>query len=56
MLSILSWAIIFEKITRIKNLNKLAMRFESNFWSGIKIDQIKNDIGTTLRIHTKQYS
>ena len=47
MLSILSWAIIFEKITRIKNLNKLAMRFESNFWSGIKIDQIKNDIGTT---------
>ena len=47
MLSIFSWAIIFEKITRIKNLNKLAMRFESNFWSGIKIDQIKNDIGTT---------
>ena len=47
MLSIFSWAIIFEKITRIKNLNKLAMRFESNFWSGIKIDQIKDDIGTT---------
>ena len=47
MLSIFSWAIIFEKVTRIKNLNKLAMRFESNFWSGIKIDQIKNDIGTT---------
>ncbi len=47
MLSILSWAIIFEKITRIKNLNKLAIKFENNFWSGIKIDQIKNDIGTT---------
>jgi len=47
MLSIFSWAIIFEKITRIKNLNKLAMRFESSFWSGIKIDQIKDDIGTT---------
>ena len=47
MLSIFSWAIIFEKITRIKNLNKLAMRFESNFWSGIKIDQIRDDIGTT---------
>lgn len=47
MLSIFSWAIIFEKVTRIKKLNKLAMRFESNFWSGIKIDQIKDDIGKT---------
>ena len=47
MLSIFSWAIIFEKITKIKNLNKLAIKFENNFWSGIKIDQIKDNIGTT---------
>ena len=45
MLSIFSWAIIFEKITKIKSLNKLGSNFENNFWSGIKIDQIKNDIG-----------
>ncbi len=45
MLSIFSWAIIFEKITKIKSLNKLASNFESTFWSGIKIDKIKEDIG-----------
>ena len=47
MLSIFSWAIIFEKITKIKNLNKLANNFENTFWSGIKIDKIKDDIGIT---------
>ena len=45
MLSIFSWAIIFEKITKIKSLNKLASNFENTFWSGIKIDKIKEDIG-----------
>ena len=45
MLSIFSWAIIFEKITKIKNLNKLASSFENTFWSGIKIDKIKDGIG-----------
>ena len=45
MLSIFSWAIIFEKITRIKTLNKLANNFENTFWSGIKIEKIKDDIG-----------
>ena len=45
ILSIFSWAIIFEKITKIKNLNKLANNFENRFWSGIKIDKIKEDIG-----------
>ena len=47
MLSIFSWAIIFEKITKIKNLNKLASSFENTFWSGIKIDKIKDGIGIT---------
>ena len=45
ILSIFSWAIIFEKITRIKTLNKLANSFENTFWSGIKIEKIKDDIG-----------
>ena len=45
MLSIFSWAIIFEKITKIKSLNKLANNFENTFWSGIKIEKIKDDIG-----------
>ena len=45
MLSIFSWAIIFEKITKIKSLNKLASSFENTFWSGIKIDKIKDGIG-----------
>ena len=47
MLSIFCWAIIFEKITKIKNLNKEAVDFENTFWSGIKIDQIKDDIGNS---------
>ena len=45
LLSIFSWAIIFEKITKIKSLNKLASTFENTFWSGIKIEKIKDDIG-----------
>ena len=45
MLSIFSWAIIFEKINKIKSLNKLASSFENTFWSGIKIDKIKDGIG-----------
>ena len=56
MLSIFSWAIIFEKITKIKNLNKLASSFENTFWSGIKIDKIKDGIGITLSPLWKQYS
>ena len=47
MLSIFCWAIIFEKITKIKNLNKEAANFENTFWSGIKIDRIKDDIGNS---------
>ena len=47
LLSIFCWAIIFEKITKIKHLNKLAKKFENIFWSGIKIDKIKDEIGNT---------
>ncbi|MBF96779.1 MAG: Biopolymer transport protein ExbB [Alphaproteobacteria bacterium MarineAlpha9_Bin4] len=47
MLSIFCWAIIFEKLTKIKSLKKEALNFENNFWSGIKIDQIKDAIGNS---------
>ena len=47
ILSIFCWAIIFEKITKIKSLNKQAANFENIFWSGIKIDQMKEDIGSS---------
>ncbi len=47
MLSIFCWAIIFEKFTKIKSLNKKAENFENVFWSGIKIGQMKEDIGNT---------
>ena len=56
MLSIFSWAIIFEKITKIKSLNKLANKFESTFWSGIKIDKIKEILELIPLIPWKQYS
>ena len=45
ILSIFSWAIIFEKDSKKKTLNKLALKFEDNFWSGVKIEKIKEDIG-----------
>ena len=45
ILSIFCWAIIFEKVSKIKSLNRLALKFEDHFWSGVKIEKIKEDIG-----------
>ena len=45
ILSIFCWAIIFEKVSKIKSLNRLALKFEDNFWSGVKVEKIKEDIG-----------
>ena len=56
MLSIFSWAIIFEKITKIKNLNKLANDFENIFWSGVKISKLRMILELTLLILWKRYS
>ena len=44
ILSIFCWAIIFEKVSKIKSLNRLALKFEDNFWSGVKVEKIKEDI------------
>ena len=40
MASIWSWAIIFSKRRRFKNLNKKADLFEDSFWSGEPLDKI----------------
>ncbi len=47
LLSIFSWSIIFEKYTKLKKLNREAESFENNFWSGLKIEKIHKDIGST---------
>tara|TARA_B100001121_G_C18505733_1_gene534225 strand:- start:70 stop:774 length:705 start_codon:yes stop_codon:yes gene_type:complete len=47
ILSVICWSIIFEKFTKIRKLNKSADNFENNFWSGLNIEKIKKDIGST---------
>ncbi len=46
-LSVVSWSIIFEKLSKIRKLNKNAAIFEKNFWSGLNIETIQNNIGNT---------
>jgi len=43
--SVWCWAIIFEKITRLKKLNGLAQTFEKTFWSGQSLEDIFDKIG-----------
>ena len=43
-LSIFSWGIIFEKITKIRNLKKKSKQFEDDFWSGINIEKLHRSI------------
>ena len=43
-LSIFSWGIIFEKITKIRNLKKKSKQFEDDFWSGINIEKLHKSI------------
>ncbi len=38
--SVWCWAIIFEKLTSLKRLNKQADQFEKSFWSGQSLDSI----------------
>ena len=46
-LSIVSWSIIFEKLSKIRKLNKNADIFEKTFWSGLNIETIQSNIGNT---------
>ena len=43
-LSIFSWSIIFEKITKLRKLKKKSKQFEDNFWSGINIEKLHKSI------------
>ena len=43
-LSIFSWSIIFEKITKLRKLKNLAKKFENDFWSGINIEKLHESI------------
>jgi len=44
--SVWCWAIIFEKLTRLKKLNAQAKSFEKTFWSGQSLEDIFDQIGT----------
>jgi biopolymer transport protein TolQ len=41
-----SWAIIFDKVLRVRHLNRDAHAFEESFWSGGSIDDLYDRIGT----------
>ncbi len=43
--SVWSWAIIFEKVVRIKNLHSSAGKFEESFWSGGSLDDLYERVG-----------
>jgi len=43
--SVWCWAIIFEKVTRLKKLNAAAQSFEKTFWSGQSLEDIFDKIG-----------
>lgn len=45
--SIWSWAIILEKIRRVRRLNRLADRFEDDFWSGGSLDELFDQVGSS---------
>jgi biopolymer transport protein TolQ len=43
--SVWSWAIIFDKVFRMRRLHKRAVRFEDAFWSGGSLDDLYERIG-----------
>ena len=43
--SVWSWTIIFAKVSKLKQLNKQADKFEDVFWSGQSLAQIQQQLG-----------
>ncbi len=41
-----SWAIIFDKVVRMRRLNRQANNFEESFWSGGSLEELYDRIGT----------
>ena len=44
--SVWCWAIIFEKIIKLRKLNAQAADFEESFWSGGSLEKLYEDVGT----------
>ena len=40
-----SWAIIFEKMLRLRSLKKSAQSFEDTFWSGVSLEDLYDRVG-----------
>src|ERR1044072_9061146 len=40
-----SWAIIFEKMLRLRSLKKSAQAFEDTFWSGVSLEGLSDRVG-----------
>src|SRR5215467_5569073 len=40
-----SWAIIFEKMMRLRSLKKSAQTFEDTFWSGVSLEDLAGRVG-----------
>jgi biopolymer transport protein TolQ len=43
--SLWSWAIIFDKVLRLKKLFRLADKFEDTFWSGRSLEELHDKVG-----------
>ncbi len=43
--SIWCWAIIFDKVLRLRSLTKKASQFEEKFWSGSSLEELYNRVG-----------
>jgi biopolymer transport protein TolQ len=40
-----SWAIIFEKMLRLRSLKRSAQSFEDTFWSGVSLEDLYDRVG-----------
>jgi biopolymer transport protein TolQ len=40
-----SWAVIFDKVLRLRRLQQAAASFEDNFWSGGSLDDLYDRVG-----------
>jgi biopolymer transport protein TolQ len=49
IMSILSWAIIFDKVLRMRSLRHKAEQFEENFWSGSSLEDLFERVGPRPR-------
>src|SRR3982074_273873 len=45
LMSIWSWAIIFDKVIRLRSLFRQAEQFEEKFWSGTSLEDLYEKIG-----------